>query len=208
MGLAMVTLTESGVVLAAYFLGCFTTGYYWVRWRAGTDIRLHGSANLGARNVGRLLGPSGFAVTLLGDFAKGALAVWMSVRLGLRQEAVVVVLLAVVVGHNWPIQLRFRGGKGVATSVGALLLFSWQLAMLLAVLFLAGLALLRSFTRGGLLAFAMLPAAAVLSGRSSIEVVAAASLAVLVLVTHRGNALGRLAGIFTRSTRRGRGVRR
>ena len=62
----------------AYFIGCFTTGYYLVRLRTGKDIREMGSGSAGARNVGRFLGKSGFFLTMLGDFIKGALAVWLA----------------------------------------------------------------------------------------------------------------------------------
>ena len=63
-------------MLAAYGLGCLTTGYYLVRLRTGQDIRGLGSGSVGARNVGRILGKSGFFITLAGDSGKGALAVW------------------------------------------------------------------------------------------------------------------------------------
>ena len=63
------------VLAACYALGCCTAGYYWVRWRTGLDLRLLGSGNVGAKNVARIAGPSGFAVTLLIDGTKGALAV-------------------------------------------------------------------------------------------------------------------------------------
>src|SRR6267378_2935528 len=62
------------LVLACYAIGCCTAGYYWVRWRTGLDLRFQGSGNVGARNVGRIAGPSGFAVTLLIDGFKGAMA--------------------------------------------------------------------------------------------------------------------------------------
>src|ERR1700691_1629571 len=65
-------------VCGAYLIGCFTTGYYLVRWRTGGDIREMGSGSAGARNVGRVLGKLGFFVTVTGDFLKGILAVWLA----------------------------------------------------------------------------------------------------------------------------------
>ena len=62
-------------ILVSYLIGCFTAGYYWMRWRTGQDIRRMGSGSVGARNVGRALGASGFTATFLLDAAKGALAV-------------------------------------------------------------------------------------------------------------------------------------
>src|SRR2546428_11226923 len=110
-----VTGQELTTIFVCYLIGCFTAGYYWVRWRTGQDIRHEGSGNVGARNVGRLLGPPAFIATLLLDLGKGALAVGMALYFGLRPEMVIAAMLAVVVGHNWPMQLRFHGGKGIAT---------------------------------------------------------------------------------------------
>src|SRR5690349_12036601 len=104
---------DATFVLICYVLGSFTSGYYWVRWRTGQDIRLLGSGNVGAKNVGRLLGPTGFCITLLMDVAKGAIAVGVGIYAGLGSDAIVACILAVVAGHNWPAQLRFQGGKGV-----------------------------------------------------------------------------------------------
>src|SRR5215472_4005302 len=96
------------ISLFAYLLGCFTTGYYLVRARAGQDIRELGSGSVGARNVGRVLGWPGFVLTLLGDFVKGALAVWGVRFLTNDPRLVEIALLAVVMGHIWPAQLRFH----------------------------------------------------------------------------------------------------
>ena len=88
---------ELSWIMGSYFIGCFTAGYYWTRWRTGQDLREVGSGNVGARNVGRTLGKSGFTVTLLIDAAKGGLVVAVGVWLGLRPEAVVASIVAVVV---------------------------------------------------------------------------------------------------------------
>ena len=107
-------IEAAGVFLAAYALGCFTTGYYLVRLRLGQDIHDSGSGSVGARNVGRLLGWRGFLLTVLGDFGKGALAVWAARHFTMDDRLVLLAMLAVVAGHVWPMQLRFRGGKGMA----------------------------------------------------------------------------------------------
>src|SRR5438552_16901491 len=117
------------ILLGSYVLGCFTAGYYFGRWRAGQDIRLLGSGSVGAKNVWRVSGAFGFFVTLLGDFAKGALAVWMAAQFTTNERVVALTALFVVVGHIWPVQLRFHGGKGVCTSLGALLVFDYSMAL-------------------------------------------------------------------------------
>src|SRR6266850_5250974 len=132
----LVTGKELTLILACYCLGCFTAGYYWVRWRTGHDIRQQGSGSAGARNVGRTLGPSGFIVTFLLDVGKGALAASLALHFGLSPSAVVAALVAVVVGHNWPMQLRFHGGKGIAVSLGALLAYDPFIVLCLVLVFL------------------------------------------------------------------------
>lgn len=193
------TLTgrEFSWIVASYFIGCFTAGYYWTRWRTGQDIRELGSGNVGARNVGRTLGAGGFTVTFLLDLAKGAFAAAGAIWLGLRPEAAVASLVAVVVGHNWPMQLRFHGGKGVAVSTGALLAYDPFIVLCLLAIFLPVIALLRNFTLSGMIAFALGPLAVFLCGLDKVEVAAMSILAILVLVTHRKNIreeIARLAG--------------
>ncbi len=178
---------EITTLFACYFLGCLTAGYYWVRWRTGQDIRHRFSGNVGARNVGRMLGPTGFTATLLLDLGKGALAVGMALYFGLSPEMIIGAMLAVVVGHNWPMQLRFHGGKGIATSLGALLAYDSFLVVILAALLLPFFALSRNFTVSGLLAFALTPLVAFLCGLENMEVIATSLLAGLVLISHQKN---------------------
>jgi glycerol-3-phosphate acyltransferase PlsY len=180
--------------LSAYLIGCCTTGYYLVRWRTGQDIREFGSGSVGARNVGRVLGMPGFVLTVLGDFTKGTLAVWAAQHLSAHQKLVALAMLAVVAGHIWPAQLHWRGGKGMATSLGALCLFDFHLALAFALLFAIGLALVRKTIGPGLFAFACLPfVSAYLSynpaGHAfhSPEVLSVSILASLVLIAHRKN---------------------
>src|SRR5690349_8824523 len=180
-----ITGKEMTTLFACYLLGCFTAGYYWVRWRTGQDIRVEGRGIVGARNVGRLLGPPAFLATLLLDLGKGALAVGMALYFGLRPEMVIAAMLAVVVGHNWPMQLRFHGGKGIATSFGVLLAYDRFSVIVLVVLFLPLLGISRNFTISGLLAFALSPLVVFLCGLDHMEVVAMSLLAILVLISHR-----------------------
>jgi glycerol-3-phosphate acyltransferase PlsY len=115
---------QSGDALAAvlaYVLGCANAAYYLVRWRTGQDIRGHGSGNAGARNAGRLLGARAFALAFVLDAAKGLGAVLLAVVLGAAPLTPALCALLAVAGHVWPAQLHWRGGKGVATSMGALI---------------------------------------------------------------------------------------
>ena len=175
------------VCLGSYLLGCATTGYYLVRFVMRRDVRAEGSGSLGARNVGRLLGAWGFTIVLLCDFGKGALAVWLACRLTGGRQLALPALLAVTAGHIWPVQLKFRGGKGVSTSLGGLLVYDWRVALTFAAL--AGLVvfLLRRFTLGGLVAFAFLPLLAMAWRGNLSSVFGLSVLSALVLFTHRKN---------------------
>lgn len=175
-------LTALLVLVVAYLLGCFSTGYYLARWRTGQDIRSVGSGSTGSSNAGRLLGKSGFVMTAVGDIGKGVLAMLLGVYAGLEAWLLAAVLLAVVAGHLYPIQLGFRGGKGLATGIGALLVLDWRLT--LTVLVLLGLAVLltrqRTFSVIGCLLLA--PLLALLWGHP--PAVAAVLVVVVVLLVY------------------------
>jgi glycerol-3-phosphate acyltransferase PlsY len=109
---------ETATVALAYLAGCLNAGYYLLLWRDGRDLRKLGSGNAGARNAGRIMGRRGFALVFALDAAKGATAV-LAARLW-APEMVPVCAVAVALGHVYPVQLGGRGGKGVATAIGAL----------------------------------------------------------------------------------------
>ncbi len=178
---------ETLMLLVGYALGCFTSGYYLVRWRTGDDIRLIGSGSVGATNVGRVLGRPGFLLTVLGDFFKGLFAVWLARYFQLKPTGVMLVMIAVSAGHIWPVQLWFRGGKGVATSLGALMMFDSSIAFTFAALFLATCAVLRNFVLAGLLAFALTPLALFAADYSLDSVFGVSAMALLILIAHRRN---------------------
>jgi acyl phosphate:glycerol-3-phosphate acyltransferase len=181
----MTTGHEFAAILAGYCLGCVTAGYYLVRWRTGRDVRCEGSGSTGATNVARVLGRPGFLGTLAVDAGKGALAVWIASKLDV--SAVTPALIGAVIGHTWPAQLRFRGGKGVATCLGGLLLYDWQLIGVLGAMVLPLYALLRRFTISGLIAFILLPPAMLLMGRNGMDVGGVSILVLIILLAHRKN---------------------
>jgi len=178
---------ETLLIMMGYALGCFASGYYLVRWWTGDDIRLIGSGNVGATNVGRVLGWPGFLLTVLCDFSKGLLAVWLAEYFRVNPTGVVLTMLAVAIGHVWPAQLWFHGGKGVATSLGAVLMFDYLIAGVFSGLFLLLWVTLRNFVLAGLLAFAITPLALFLLDFPLNSVFGLSALALLILVAHRKN---------------------
>ena len=110
------------VFIACYLLGCLTFGPILARFK-GVDLRSVGSGNIGATNVLRALGKGYALATLLGDGLKGSLAVWTGALVLDDPVSIGICGLCAVVGHNFPVFLGFRGGKGVATSLGVLALY-------------------------------------------------------------------------------------
>ena len=103
-------------IVVAYFVGGFNAGYLLVKYTSGEDLREKFSGNAGATNAGRVLGTKGFIVAFLGDFAKGLLILLVSRLLGFDQNVLLLLVPACVLGHIFPIQLAFRGGKGMSTA--------------------------------------------------------------------------------------------
>lgn len=184
-----------GIAIAAYALGSFTTGYYLVRFCSGKDIRAFGSGNVGAKNVGRALGAWGFFATVLGDCGKGMLAVWIARHFSSDPLLISGAMLAVVAGHIWPVQLGFRGGKGVATSLGALLFYDYHLVAAFLLIFAAVFAFSRKTVLPGLFAFAALPFVAFYLNRDPVQTFNVLSLALVVLLTHRRNLHAEIAAL-------------
>src|SRR5690349_22202097 len=115
----MIPLAVIGI---AYLLGAIPFGYLLVRATTGTDVRAKGSGNIGATNVLRTAGRSAGIATLILDIAKGWLAVWIAGRLTSHDELwMSVAALAVMAGHAYPVFLGFKGGKAVASFIGAFL---------------------------------------------------------------------------------------
>ncbi len=175
-----------GLILS-YGLGCFATGYYWIRWKKGLDLRYLGSGNVGAKNAGRVLGKSGFALTFVGDFLKGVFAVGLARILDFSLLAVIGCMLMVVIGHNWPVQLGFRGGKGISTSIGAMLLVDPATVAFGLLVFLLLFIIFRSFTLCGLMTFLFSPFISWLCHPDSTVWVGIFALTTIVLLSHHKN---------------------
>lgn len=186
---------------AAYGIGCLSFGYYLVRWRTGRDLRAAGSGGTGATNVGRELGRMAFVLTLLLDAAKGGLVVWLGNLVEGGPRLGWLLTLAAVAGHVWPVQLRFRGGKGIAALLGALLILEPRILLLIALAFPIAWALVRSFTRGGLLALAVTPLLLPSFHAPLIHSAGLAMVLVVVLWAHRGHWQGSLRRSKNRTPR-------
>lgn len=107
------------VSVLSYIIGNISASYLIAKYAAGIDIRKYGSGNAGATNVLRTLGKKAGVAAFLGDALKGVIAVVLG-RLIAGEDGQIFAGLFVVIGHNWPIFLNFKGGKGIATTIGVM----------------------------------------------------------------------------------------
>jgi glycerol-3-phosphate acyltransferase PlsY len=191
----VVLLSYVITAITAYLLGAIPTGYL-VAKAKGVDIRAVGSGNIGATNVFRILGkPAGILVLLI-DGLKGFAACSWAVDLIWRRwggEAVdieylrITAGLAVVLGHNYTCWLHFKGGKGIATSGGALAaLVPWALIIIL-IIFIVVFAVSRFVSLGSIAAAAALPIASWLTGSSLTMIVVTTLMSILAIYKHKAN---------------------
>jgi acyl phosphate:glycerol-3-phosphate acyltransferase len=179
----------------AYLLGDIPFGYLLVKLTTGGDVRASGSGNIGATNVLRTTGRAAGVATLLLDISKGYLAVWLEGQLtGGNVEWMSAAVLAVMLGHSYPVFLRFRGGKAMASFVGAwLCLAPLPLAAVL-VVFVAMVAWTRPISLGSIIGAGTFPLAVWLIEHPPAVVVGAAVLSgALIIYRHREN-IARLRG--------------
>jgi acyl phosphate:glycerol-3-phosphate acyltransferase len=189
-----------GFITLGYLLGSIPFGYLLVRATGGGDIRFQGSGNIGATNVARAAGWSAGVLTLLLDAAKGFFAVWLSGRFsGGNIRIMVYAGLAAIIGHVFPVWLRFSGGKGVATALGVFVAICWPAAAAGVVLFLLVFSFWRYVSLASISAAAALPLLVYLlyaPGHAPPTAVTFSTLlaAALVIIKHRDNIERLLAG--------------
>jgi len=144
------------LILGAYLLGSVPAAYLVAKWSRGIDIRQYGSGNVGASNLLRLTSKWLAIPVTIFDIGKGALAIWVAQLLGLGVAEQIVVGLAAILGHNWPIFLRFQGGRGIFTSLGVILILSPIIGLIILVLAYS-FAPFRKLSLGVLIALVSLP---------------------------------------------------
>ncbi|MCG6885907.1 MAG: glycerol-3-phosphate 1-O-acyltransferase PlsY [Proteobacteria bacterium] len=181
------TVSDGLMILAAYLVGGISPGYLLVRMLRGIDIRTVGSGSLGARNVGRVLGRKGFYFALVADILKGALIVWLARELDFPPGVVGSVVVAVIVGHIWPLWLHFHGGKGIATSLGAFVALDYKILLMGGVVLLVTYMATRSFLVSWIATLVAMPLIAFSLGYPMYVVVPLFVSAAIVLYAHKEN---------------------
>jgi len=189
-----------GFVVAGYLLGSIPFGYLLVRIRSGGDIRYMGSGNIGATNVARTSGWAVGAATLILDVAKGYFAVWLAGHFsGGNIRFMMYAGLAAILGHVFPVWLKFEGGKGVATALGVFLAICWPAVALAVAVFLLVMIFWRFVSLASISAAAALPLLVYLlyaPRHAPPTAVSTCTLlaAVVVIIKHRANIERLMAG--------------
>lgn len=186
-------MTEIALILAAYLLGSVPTGYI-LGSLAGVDVRKAGSGNVGATNVARVLGKGRGALTLMVDVGKGWLAVFLALQLGVSLPWRTLVGIAVFLGHLYPIFLRFRGGKGVATALGVFLALAPGATLALIGIFALTVAVSRVVSLGSLSAALAAPIVFWLFDLPPMVVAMGGFIGLMITWRHRSNVQRLLAG--------------
>jgi len=190
--------TRLALLLVAYLLGSVPFGLILAKVFGGADVRKAGSGNIGATNVARVAGPLPGILTLAFDAGKGWLAVWLASRMIPDNAAVAVVCgIFVLLGHCFPVWLRFCGGKGVATAAGVFAALCPEALLAALILFALVVWFWRFVSLGSLAAAASIPLLVYLLWAPNfapppVVDIGTIAIAALVIYQHRGN-IGRLA---------------
>lgn len=186
-------MTPLIVLVAAYLLGGIPFGYLLVRLKTGKDVRDMGSGNIGATNVLRTTGRAFGVLTLLLDIAKGWAAVWLMGRLSSSDPAWMAAAgVAVVLGHAFPIFLKFQGGKAVASFVGVAAALAPLALLATVVVFVLTVAKTRFISLGSILGAALFPLAVWLLYHPAWQVMAAVTFCGFFIVWRHSSNIERL----------------
>ena len=146
------------LLLIAYMFGCLNGAYYIGRWKSALDIRELGSTNAGARNAGRVFGHLAFIYTVLIDALKTVVPLLLAQYVWHASTYLLGgIAIAVLAGHIWPLQLQFRGGKGVVVYLASALVLAPLPLVVTGLCLFIGLACRLRFTLCGLIALAAVP---------------------------------------------------
>ena len=194
------------IAIIAYLIGSINFSVIISKKMAGFDVREKGSGNAGTTNMLRSVGKKGAAITLVCDILKGVVAILIAMFIGwafkVENQSLLVQIagIAVVIGHTFPIFFGFKGGKGVATSLGILIMTNWQIGLICLVFGIVLIALTRMVSLGSCTAAVLFPVLTLFISENYIVsqgsgyFVYSVILAIIVLFNHRSNIKRILSG--------------
>lgn len=171
----------------AYLLGSIPNGLVWGKLLWQTDLREYGSHNIGATNAWRTLGKTAGTLIFALDFLKGFLSVYIASQIAGTPLAMVLAAVFAIVGHSCSIFLRFKGGKGVATGLGVIVMLMPLQAGIVFLVWLAIVKVTGYVSLGSIVAAALVPVLAYLAGYPTEFVVFGLAAAILIIVRHHSN---------------------
>jgi len=180
-------MSAVAIAVLSYLFGAIPTGYLLFRWSERKDIRKFGSRSIGATNVLRLKGWKYGAAVVVFDFSKGFLPVYIASRLFEDPRLVMLCGLLTVIGHCYPVFIKFKGGKGVATTVGVYAAVAVMPLLIILILFLIVVLITRYVSLSSLLAAMCYPPAAFLFRESRSVIILGLALFALIAFQHRSN---------------------
>jgi len=174
------------VSVLAYLLGNFATAYLVSKAFAKIDIRNYGSGNAGSTNVLRVLGAKPAAITFAGDALKGAVAVLLGGYLA-GSWGQVLAGVFVVIGHNWPIVLKYKGGKGIATTIGLMIPIDPIMVAIIVAVGVVTIAITRYVSLASISGMIIFPVAMILTRKPAEYIAMSIILSVMALYRHKDN---------------------
>lgn len=144
-------------LIVGYFIGCFQTGFIIGKYKKHIDIRQHGSGNAGTTNAIRVMGWKAGLCTFLGDFFKAFIVVFIVHSMYNDSTLDLVAGLGVVLGHNFPVFLKFNGGKGIASTVGTMMAFDYRIGLIAMLIMIIIVLITRYVSLGSLLLATWIP---------------------------------------------------
>jgi glycerol-3-phosphate acyltransferase PlsY len=181
-------LTVALALIISYLIGSISFSFIAGKLLKGIDIRKHGSGNAGATNTLRVIGKGPAITVLLLDVAKGVCAVWLGLWLGDGNVWIPVLCgLLVIVGHNWPVFFGFKGGKGIATTIGVMATLCFWPALFAGIIAILAIIVTRYVSLGSLLFAGLTPVFLLLLGYSGPLLTASLVIAIFAFIRHRSN---------------------
>lgn len=183
------------IILVSYLIGCFSSAYFLGKVSKNIDIRSYGSGNVGATNALRVLGKKMGILTFVLDILKGIIAVFLG-QIILGFNGGLLASIFVVLGHNFPVFLGFKGGKGVATSLGVLLVLNWPTGLICLLIGVIFIVITRYVSLGSVMASITAPIVIVLTSDSIDKLLYLTTLllALLSIFRHKANIVRLLKG--------------